>query len=484
MAVCQNTWETLARYDGQVVGFTQEQELIDAVHTESDLDLMKRYEQHRFELQDLINTSLQQHKRQATTDDLIRDVTQVQILIHNDPNGAITTTPWRWQSFGVHPGQLMGKHWQNLKARQNALDTGCLLQPVLAPSEQPDDEEDNHAVNTYRWAEVSAEAEIPGALMIALPDQLATYHPELGLVFLDGRLQLSEQWLQRLREHPYQSEKLKTTGRGRHEGTTRVQRYEQHIGGLADAYHFALRDELAYGMTQFERLMGLDTGSIHQAIQLAIATHDLGKLDQRWQQWARAWQRLRHYKKWTTPYNEPGSSVFLAKTDYDSGSANDPRIQEQREWQKELAQQGIQRPHHASESVAVGRAFIAYSLGMAKGQSNGPRLSLLQATCAAIAHHHTTDAHKYGATHIQPEARRAIEKALNDVRRDNTWSYDLKHLKLDIPEDGDLFYQHANKGQFTKPDITDTQQRLETWLSYLITRALRLADQRADGYAL
>jgi CRISPR-associated endonuclease/helicase Cas3 len=482
MALCQNTWEALARYDGQVVGFTQEQELIDAVHTESDLDLLKRYEKHRYELQDLINTSLQQHKRQGTTDDLIRDVTQVQILIHNTPKETITTTPWRWQSFGVHPGQLLGRHWENLKARQNELDTGCLLQPVLAPSEQPDDEEDNHAVNTYTWIPVSSEAEITGALMIALPDQLATYHSELGLVFLDGRLKLSEQWLQRLSEHPYQSEKLKTTGRGRREGTNRVQRYEEHIGGLADAYHYALYDELAYGMTQLEKLMGFAPASIDQAIQLAIATHDLGKLDQRWQQWAREWQRLRHHKKWTTtPYNEPASSVFLAKTDSYYGPANDERAKEQREWQKELAQQGIKRPHHACESVAVGRVFIAYSLGMTGGSD--PRIPLLRATCAAIAHHHTTSAHKYGATHIQPEARRAIEKALNNVRRGSTWSYDLKHLKLEIPKDGDLFYENANTGQYTKPDITDAQQRLETWLSYLITRALRLADQRADGYA-
>jgi CRISPR-associated helicase Cas3 len=315
-ALCEQTWEALARYDGCVVGFKQEQELVDIVHTAGDLDLLQRYEEYRSDLQDLITKSLQNHQRQDTpTSELIRDVTQTQIIIHNTPKETITTTPWRWQSFGIYPGQLMGKHWEDLKRRQDETGADGLKKSVLAPTEQPEEEEDNHAVNTYKWDPISGQGDVATALMIAIPNELATYHSELGLVFLDGRLSLSPRWQQQLAATAYQSEKLKSSGRrDNSEGTINHKSYEKHIEGLTLAYYAVLYDELRYGMTQLEGLLKLDEGSVDQAIQLAIATHDLGKLDQRWQRWARAWQRLRHSKKWTTPYIEPPDAVFLAKT--------------------------------------------------------------------------------------------------------------------------------------------------------------------------
>jgi hypothetical protein len=145
-------------------------------------------------------------------------------------------------------------------------------------------------------------------------------------------------------------------------------------------------------------------------------------------------------------------------------------------WKQEL--KDFVRPHHACESVVIGRKLIADSLGIVKGD---PRLPLLRATCAAIAHHHTTSAHEYGTTQLSPAATAAVEAALRNVRREGKWSYDIQQLQLHVNQ-GDLFRETAIKGQFTKSDLTDEQHRYETWLAYLITRALRLADQRADTY--
>lgn len=471
--LCTTTWQALEHYDGLVMSFEQEQELVDTVHTVGDLKLLARYEDHRGDLQEAITKILRTNER-GDADELIRDVTQVQLLIHNTPKETITTAPWRWQHFSLHPGLLQGKHWEHLREQQASTGSDWMRMAVLAQAEeQPDEEEDSKQTSTYTWSSLTNPAEVPGTLMIAIPNQLATYDQKLGLVFLDERLKLSDAWLQKLMEQEYQSTLPEYKKLPPSEQMTRVQRYEQHIGGLADAYHYGLRSELAYTMKCLEDLMGLQRGTIDHAIQLAIATHDLGKLDSRWQHWARAWQRLRNEKtNWSAHYQEPGAHYFFAKTDYNY------RSKEEREWQKELKDK---RPHHACESVTAGRAMIAQSLDI--NGPDSPMLPVLRSICYAVAHHHTPSAHEYGATSISPAAVTAINKALEYVRREGAWTYDLQKLELSFAK-GDLFPISLSRGKFTQPDVaSDSGELLETWLAFLIVRALRIADQRADFYA-
>lgn len=476
-ALCEKTWEALPQFAGKPVGFREEQQLVDIVHTDNDLDLLRRYEEHRFDLQKALTTCLQTHTRENLSE-LIRDATQVQLLIHNDPENAIQTEPWRWQSFGLHPSQLMGKHWQALKARQNECDLAWMCKcPVLAPeAEKEAQEEDSRKLATYKWEPITAPASIPGALMIAMPNQIATYDKDLGLVFLDGRLSLPADWQERLDASSYQSVLRERRWSANAGQATSMQNYATHIGGLADAYHYGVYRELGYVMKRLEQLLELQAGTIDHAIQLAIATHDLGKLSREWQRWARAWQRLYMAKtNWAAQYREPGNDFFFAKTNYDY------RAREQRGWQKELT---CARPHHACESVMVAEDLLAHSLGITDEHS--PNLPVLRAVCYAIAHHHTPVAHEYGATSIDPRARAAIEEAIQKVRREVKWPYDLQLLNLNFDE-GDLAPQNdtaRNEArQLTLPNVASTDNAcLETWLAFVTTRALRLADQRADRY--
>jgi CRISPR-associated endonuclease/helicase Cas3 len=480
-AICAETWRELEQFEGREMGFHEELQLVDLVHTAGDLELLERYENHCHELQDAITLSLQTNER-SNRPELIRDVTQVQILVHNKPEEEITTEPWRWQSFSIHPGQLLGKHWDHLRARQAELnlDWAC-KQAVISSIERQEEregqnqDEDNRQPTLYDWTIITNPAEIPKTLMIALPNELATYDSQLGLVFLDGRLTLPESWQRRLEGQGYQSAlcgRRRSLSSGK---ATSMQSYEQHISGLADAYHYAIRHELAYTMQRLETLMDLEPGTLDQAIQLAIATHDLGKLDERWQQWARAWQRLYTEKTgWAAYYEEPKDDYFFAKTNYDY------RSREQRQWKKELK---CSRPPHACESVRISRRMLIDALKITS--ANSPNQPVLRAIGYAIAHHHTTDAHTYGATRVSPSALASIEKALLVVRRDgsDSWSYDLQKLNLSF-EAGDLFPANASSGQFSRPDVASgPQERLETWLAFVIVRALRLADQRADRYA-
>jgi CRISPR-associated endonuclease/helicase Cas3 len=148
-ALCNETWEALAAFEGHHMGFREEQRLVDLVHTPGDLALLKRYEEHRFELQQLITNSLQTNQRSDVTD-LIRDVTQVQLLIHNDPKADIQSEPWHWQSFGIHPSLLQGKHWQRLLAYKDMIDGEWICkQAVLSKTEVMDEEADNRQMAFY-----------------------------------------------------------------------------------------------------------------------------------------------------------------------------------------------------------------------------------------------------------------------------------------------------------------------------------------------
>ena len=217
--------------------------------------------------------------------------------------------------------------------------------------------------------------------------------------------------------------------------------------------------------------MGLSHGLIDQAVRLAIACHDLGKLNQAWQQWALSWQTLVSQKLRRDPYQLPDPSYCFAKTDYNYHSS------EQRQWQKEVQPK---RPTHACESVAIGRNLIGTSLGITK-TDNQDRLPVLRAICAAIARHHTSQASKHGTAILNEKARAAAEAALKIAHGGAAWSYNSFSLVTHIPQENDLlpFNVNSQNPKLTVPSHGKRKDELETWLYFVIVRALRLADQRA-----
>jgi CRISPR-associated endonuclease/helicase Cas3 len=475
--LCEKTWKALESFDGQALGFLEERALLDEVHSADDLHLLDRYEQERPNLRRYIEGTLQKPDTSVRSR-LIRDDLQVLLLIHDRPEEEIERTPWRWQTFALRPSLLQGEHWQALQrlAHEAGLDWVCKEAVPLSEDQgglsRGEEEEDSRIQTRYIWQPVTNPSQIPTALVLAMPQQLVTYDRDLGLVFRDGRLALPERWQQRLAGNSYQSMQLKNRPAGVAGGAVSRQRYEEHIGGLADAYHYALRHELAYAMERLEERLQLPEGVVDQAVQLALALHDVGKLNQNWQNWARAWERLYHERQGMGErYREPPRDYLFAKTTYDAGS------REQRAWQRQVKPA---RPRHACESVALAYSLIKDSLQARISNADLTR-TVLKAVCYAIAHHHSVTAHEYEEVKLSPEVRQAVERALELVRRDDTrWHYDLSRLSLGCKK-GDLFPENASEGRFTLPSLS-SPKRYETWLAFLITRALRLADQRADYY--
>src|SRR5205823_6681287 len=200
------------------------------------------------------------------------------------------------------------------------------------------------------------------------------------------------------------------------------------------------------------------------------ACHDLGKLDRTWQRWAREWQTLLN-ERYNGLYRVPDPRSFLAKTDFDYSS------KEQRELQKTVK---TKRPHHACESVMFGRKLIIDSLGIMPEDKG--KISVLRAICGAIARHHSPRASNYNAAQIDNTAKQAIAEALDSSRQNQRWNYDLLQMSLIISEGGDLAPESASMPKLTRPQ-SGLQSELETWLYFVIVRALRLADQRAGIFS-
>ncbi len=463
--ICEKTWNALAQFDEKEVGFPQEQALIDAVHADEDKDLLERYHKNEGVILKHVFESFNTNARSVSST-LIRDVSQVQILIHNNPEEAIKEDPWRWQSFGMHPDSLTSlKRWETLQKRSQelGLDWTCKEAHPIIVEAMPDgpDGMDNKQKTSYIWKPVAGRESISQALVIALPHQLARYDAELGFVLLDGTL--------RLEPNGYQSMPLQIQPPDYESKGSRQTSYQGHIEGLVRAYNAGIRGQVDYVSRKLEQEMDLPTGIIDQAIRLAIACHDLGKLDWQWQAWAQAWQRLLYEQQRRPTYALPDPVFCFAKTDYDYS-------REQRKLQKEVKPK---RPRHACESVAIGRSLIGASLGISKA-SGQERMPLLRAICGAIARHHTSQASEYGTVMLDERACKAAEEALKIAHQGATWNYDPSRLHVHVVKGDDLAPATASSPKLTRPGLESGRiGELEALLHFVIVRALRLADQRA-----
>ncbi|HEU5199519.1 MAG TPA: CRISPR-associated helicase Cas3', partial [Ktedonobacterales bacterium] len=123
--ICESTWNHLSQMieaGGEPLlsfGFPEEQTLIDAVHTAEDERMLEQFKRYEGQIKQTVMEVLTTHE-QGKEGMLIRNVRQTAVLIHPTPEESITTKPFTWESFGLHPGTLMGA-WKNLDERHQAL---------------------------------------------------------------------------------------------------------------------------------------------------------------------------------------------------------------------------------------------------------------------------------------------------------------------------------------------------------------------------
>lgn len=447
------TQAAFADVGNQPVGFLEEQQVIDAVHGDEDAELLRNFQRDRSLIHAKMYEGFSAHQR-GIVSTLIRDVQQTTLLIHDAPNNQITERPWEWQTFSLHPGSLEGR-WEALQAAfedaQPWSDAPMAWQARLDEAASGDENERRSA--QYTWEPLATSAGIRMALIIALSPAIAHYDPHLGLVLRDGRL--AYDWP----TTPYRSQPVKDRStRKRVNFDYQQESYAEHIGGLFNAYlQSRLREDTRYVRGRLEHALGLRQGAIDQAIRLAIACHDIGKLGTGWQRWACEWQALL-----VKTYPECAESYQARKYPF---AHTDMEGREQRELERKVK---TRRPHHACESAYLAEALIAESLGNQR---------LARAVVAAIARHHSAGSQQYEQITLIPEAREQVRATLELVRQGQSWSYALEHLELEIDSADSL-----DDDLMTLPRRADWATEAEMLLYFLIVRVLRLADIRSFTY--
>ncbi|ERT07692.1 CRISPR-associated helicase Cas3 [Lyngbya aestuarii BL J] len=205
---------------------------------------------------------------------------------------------------------------------------------------------------------------------------------------------------------------------------------------------------------------------------LAILTHDLGKLQQKWQDVMQGWQTLAYQQfKGKNP-----KQFLIAHTDYD------PTIPEQKAALKTYEKSQRKRPNHAIESAYLSKEILKQSLiPILKDCFEADReqmKNICWVILMATGRHHSAwtsgwkadDIVRKKRIELHPQAKNAIAESwcqlgrflpntlpLNPTNLSQT-CYDLHELKLDI----------------FSSDETEYQQ-----LYTLVVRALRLCDQRS-----
>jgi CRISPR-associated endonuclease/helicase Cas3 len=212
--------------------------------------------------------------------------------------------------------------------------------------------------------------------------------------------------------------------------------------------------------------MRLPKGLIDRAIRLAIACHDLGKLGEGWQNFAKNWQNLliKTYPKkheTYTPQNYPFAHTNSEK--------------EHRPLRKLIAKP----PHHACESAFLARELIESSLGFYEDED--PQIAkLVRATIAAIARHHASFSQEYQAIRLIKEAQTTLNDVLALVSQGQDWQFELDLLVEQIPFAGTLTSQTMTS---IAADTTLQANLHEAFCYFLIVRVLRLCDWRSFFYA-
>jgi CRISPR-associated endonuclease/helicase Cas3 len=433
---CEATWVAFEKRRGQALGYAEEIKIIDEVHTEDDKRLLDLLADTRNNLKGTMQAVIAGPDRKVARNragELIRDVDNITVVIHPNPNNFTVPEPWAFEGFGLFRYSVQNDETVRAlleRAEAIGLEDGV---GMWTPVAMRDETENSREPLQYDWKRVNQASLLRGQTLLFVHPALATYDKHLGFRLLPEQA------------GNFVSPQLTRAGnKGRVEFSYETEGYKQHISRIWKVYRKNSGDEVAWVARRLEERLGLSPRLVDRAIRLTLACHDLGKLTEKWQDWAHEWQRQvgRPIK----------NEIMLAHTFYDAG---DERHQELNRLF------GRKRPHHAVEGAIAARELVHVALGK--------DLYLSRAVITAVARHHNADSVESGAFKMNKYAPVTLQEILDVLSKGQEWQADTGLLKLEevnltLTERMGLVPQSDTVGQF---------------LYFLLVRVLRLNDGEA-----
>jgi len=448
--LCSKTWQALEGYQCRVLDFEGELALVEEVHREYDTRLLDRLDRDAYELRREIGDTWRTCDR-GRAPKLIRSIDNCTVLIHPNPSSNTMPDPYAWEGISLRRGRLL-RWWK--EDQEAGANVDWMAQYPHDPQKIEDVEQEERKRVVYEWRKLSQGAdsrEVATAGLLVINPVLVAYSEAIGFRFEPGDPEFTQLAPAKKPRRPNQE----SFGYKR-------ETYLEHITRLRDAYTGSLRDQTAAVRERMALRLGLPEGAVtlDKAIRLMIATHDIGKLDEHWQKWARRWQAEASNLPSAHAAVQPRNYIY-AHTDYDPDDPPQKALHDRLNRQEK-------RPHHAAES-----ARAAWQLLHA---ISGESESLYKALLSAIARHHAALAEgangRFSADTGNGKnyyaAKLAFGEAMSCVGL------------LDTPELKDLRVEwQFDAGRQLCQAMVDPEKTDEMLLYLLLARILRLCDQRA-----
>ena len=424
---CEATMEAFQCRNGKVLGFVEEQEIINEVHREGDEKMLTGIKSRP--IRNRISEAISGQEL-GLARKLIRDDDSRTLLVHNDPEEAFPK-PFRVEGFSLYRGTLYGALVNLQRAAQEKRSRWSLKYPV----EVDDDSPNSRAAVAYQWRRVKERKDLGISPLFVVHPELVTYNSEIGFCLEAGATSCPSS------VPDDDTTKERERGAGYYRET-----YSEHIQHLLNAYHSGLAAELSYAASRLEKKLGVSKGAIDQAVQLCVALHDVGKLTVDWQRWAQSWQQ-----QIGCPVD---ADYMAAHTDYDR---NNPEV---REIERQFR---IKRPGHAVESVWAVAPLLVKVFGR-------EQRDLAEACFTAIGRHHSPQAKNCSAYTLHANAESEIQEVLQQI---SGLGHEAQLHLESLCKEARPIKPFSN---FVQPEFT-----LALLAYFLIVRALRLADQEATS---
>jgi CRISPR-associated endonuclease/helicase Cas3 len=426
--ICELTWKALEKRDGQKVGFTIEQKIVNEAHGPGDEAMWVTMQQTSGDLWEDIVRALADNDASVRSK-LIRQIDSRTLIVYEPPSRLTEESPYTLTGFSIYHGSLRSRLTE-LQEWAQQLDLDWALQ---YPVPREGDEPDRAVPITYEWVPVNTESDIGSSLLFTVHPALVAYDAVRGFRFVAPNGQGNQ----------YCSTAIATRkGRIWQPHTYQLESYTTHIGNMIKLYEQDLLAEMAYVARRLEEhpLLILPSGGLDRATRLAIALHDVGKLQRSWQEWAAEYQK---------DINDIVPDYLVAHT-----------LNRTEEHQKVNDRLKHKRPYHAGESAIASEKILLKGLW-------GNR-DLVKATLSAIARHHSPQIsfnHKKWQGLIMHHAAVAtVAEALSRAVCDQELAEYLRLERKAPPLNNKMLQREA----------------WEWWLVYfLIVRALRLTDGKS-----
>lgn len=423
---CEETWQAFAARDGQALAFADEQAIVTAVHDAADQRVLQKVADQQATRWEQITRAM----HQGTTEFrpvLIRRVESRTVLVSANPQEEIDR-PYAWEGFSIFHGTLRGWFDRLQEATDQSLPDWWLRYPV----EVLDEEQDGRKRVAYCWETVVDPAQIDVAPLFAIHPNLVAYDSTRGFRLEPGPIE----GLEARKTKPH-------SGDGWQGPDYQLERYDEHIERMITKYYqLRLHDQFGQAARRFARAMEDEVSPelLERAVLLAMALHDVGKLEMHWQQWAHNYQR-----EINEPIADPAS--MIVHTHYN------PAIHQHHKDAEERLAKASKRPRHAAEGAFASWPIIWEALGHDE--------LVCPAVFSAIARHHGPQVDEFERYTLHPASERAIAEALGHIKVDRSLA---QHLTFSAEPE-------ALRAKLIQPDWP------AQWAAYaLIVRVLRLCD--------